>query len=1227
VKILFVILFSLLINSQLFAGKEAFNWFFGENAGITFNTPGLEPVAINNGALISEEGCAAISDANGNVLFYTNGVTVWNKNNFPMQNGKNLMGDTSSTQSAIIIPKPGSTKLYYIITTNDANGSNECRYSVVDISRQVGLGEVISKNRLLFNAATEKLLAIRHANGKDWWLLVHEWQSDVFRAYILDNNGINKFAVFSIAGSSHNGDKKNKAGYLKASKNGTKLALALPEEGMLELFDFNPMTGRVSNPVSLKALVLKDVYGLEFSPSGRKLFVTKQEYPSAIFQYDLSNWTQSGILNTQALIKEEKCYGAFQALQIGPDNKIYVARYNRKFLGRINSPEKIGRFCNYIDSAVYLKEKISKRGLPNIYSNDIVNININAQSKVCIGEVLLLSVNNIFGASYNWTGPDNFNSNKREVSVKAHSILQSGFYKLTVHLSGMTLSDSIFVVVSPSPNLNISVTANQPLCYGDSAKLTAQSDENVKYLWSTGDTTKSIYVKKKGKYSVTVQDISGCSTTKDTTIRFEEIETIIQSLGATEFCRGDSVELIASPIDIGSRFVWSTGATGYSIVVHNTARIILKILSANGCVKYDTVQVNVYDKLNANVVYPSAKSFCKGDTIIAKTNYEGDDFIFLWSNGAASPEIKLTDDFAGWVYVRLKSGCGDTAYFNVHFIEKPNVFISISKSATLCSGKPITLKALTNNTGSGLKYKWSTGDTTDKIKVSKSGRYFVTVTTESGCSNQAHIDINFLPAPIAKIEPTGPIELCYGSVQKLTAEPDNAEYSYLWSTGETTREISVRKSGEYFVVIKNKNNCTDTARISVTFSEKLNVKLKSNLPLKICKGSSVLLSPTKKYARYKWNTGVASEAIIVTTAGKYWLTVWDSNDCEGHSDTLEVQVSEVDILVDDLSKTKFGNVCIGVNKGQTFKIKNNGKENIEIKSMLFHSGKVFQVVTNPTLPAIIPKGGEIDIHLSFIPPRLGQHYDTLNVVVTSPCYFRYEMNIEGRGVIKSYVRVPDTVRPIGVKYCIPVLFYLKCGDTLKRRVHFKTKLSVDVSTFLPDKHLHRFVKKQYVRGNKRIFEIEGWVDALNDIPKEAFSICGTVLLGDFEWSNITLEELQSDNPNFSTIAVGGELEIYGVCEFNISRIKLSSPTVINVYKNRGDNDISIGIETAESGRFEIGIYSLTGIKRFSYRFTKNDDNKSEYMLYPDFSKFESGYYRLMLRTAHSVKSVPLIIYK
>ncbi|MFN5370403.1 MAG: hypothetical protein ACK5B6_02975, partial [Bacteroidia bacterium] len=231
------------------------NWYFGSNAGVTFASGA--PVALTNGALLTTEGSASISDVNGNLLFYTDGVTVWNRNHVAMTNGTGLHGHASSTQSAIIVQKPGSTNLYYIFTADADAGVNGIKYSEVNMSLSAGLGAVTAnKNISLRTPSCEKLTAVRHCNNTDLWIVSHDWNSNSFRTWLVTSAGVNTTPIVSAAGVTATGVSQGSYGQLKANPDGNKLLAAyygLSTGGVnkMEAYDFNNSTGVVSNALTL----------------------------------------------------------------------------------------------------------------------------------------------------------------------------------------------------------------------------------------------------------------------------------------------------------------------------------------------------------------------------------------------------------------------------------------------------------------------------------------------------------------------------------------------------------------------------------------------------------------------------------------------------------------------------------------------------------------------------------------------------------------------------------------------------------------------------------------------------------------------------------------------------------------------------------------------------------------------------------------------------------------
>ena len=293
IVLLLYFLFIWLNPIALYSQKENYIWYFGKYAGLDFNS--TPPNVLTNSAMNQGEGCASIADSSGSILFYTDGVKIWDKSHNLMPNGSGLLGHSSSTQSAIIIKKPGNNSLFYIFTTDAAHHDllNGFNYSIVDLEQNNGFGDVISKNNLLCNPVSEKVTAIVHSNNFDIWIITHEWNSNSFRAYLLTETGLNSienstpgFPVISSTGSYHNGSIWHAIGYMKASSPGNKIGVAI-HNSKFEVFNFDRTTGVISNPISITTPITSKQYGIEFSPDENKLYVSKIELPSYIYQYDL----------------------------------------------------------------------------------------------------------------------------------------------------------------------------------------------------------------------------------------------------------------------------------------------------------------------------------------------------------------------------------------------------------------------------------------------------------------------------------------------------------------------------------------------------------------------------------------------------------------------------------------------------------------------------------------------------------------------------------------------------------------------------------------------------------------------------------------------------------------------------------------------------------------------------------------------------------------------------
>ncbi|MCC7029113.1 MAG: gliding motility-associated C-terminal domain-containing protein [Chitinophagaceae bacterium] len=392
---------------SLFAQNAGNIWYFGQNAGLNFNTNPPSPLA--GGQINTIEGCSSIADpVTGNLLFYSDGITVWDKNHNPMPASlaTPLNGDPSSTQSGVIVPQPGNPSIYYIFTTPAQLGSwtftsAAMCYSIVDMTLNGGNGDLTSVNNVLIDSATEKIAGIGNCNGSEYWIAGHQWGTNNFYVYKLTAAGLSA-PVISSVGAVHqdigSGQKSESIGYMKFSSDGKKLGLVTYVNlNVMELFDFNSLTGTVSNPITEVYPFdpnnnLDGLYGCSFSPDNSKFYVSffSQFASSTIYQYDLNAPNPAAILASKTSVAT--ALTPFGAIQNGPNGKMYISSFGVTTLDVINNPNLSGAACSYT-AATQNIAGTTTFGLPVIIESFLTVaapplFNLPAEDKICIGDTI-----------------------------------------------------------------------------------------------------------------------------------------------------------------------------------------------------------------------------------------------------------------------------------------------------------------------------------------------------------------------------------------------------------------------------------------------------------------------------------------------------------------------------------------------------------------------------------------------------------------------------------------------------------------------------------------------------------------------------------------------------------------------------------------------------------------------------------------------------------------------
>jgi large repetitive protein len=381
--------FSLNVNLQAQNNpdhKRTFHWYFGDKIGLDFSSG--TPVVDTNGQMTVLEGNATISDTNGNLLFYTNGKTVWNRNHVIMMNGTGLgVGLVSSPRDcAVIIPSPSSdNNIYYIFTVDgwENQFQNGLRYHVVDMTQDNGKGAVVLKNIQLFAPCAEQLAATKDSSGCGYWVAIHELHTANFRTYHITSAGIDTVPVISAGGIDYSVPQQyyNLSGGLglKFTPDGNLAGsfvaytwIVTDSSDYMDILKFNKGSGKFSSITSIP--LDSTLCGYGFSPNSQVLYAEAGQWAVKLYQYDLSSLDSTLICNSKTALYTSP-NGIGQDYQIGHDGKVYICCEipGKHFLSVIHNPNSLGTACGVQYNALGLYGRQPEQQFTRFVSNFLIN--------------------------------------------------------------------------------------------------------------------------------------------------------------------------------------------------------------------------------------------------------------------------------------------------------------------------------------------------------------------------------------------------------------------------------------------------------------------------------------------------------------------------------------------------------------------------------------------------------------------------------------------------------------------------------------------------------------------------------------------------------------------------------------------------------------------------------------------------------------------------------------
>lgn len=669
--------FLLLIFSSwcnAFAQGENNHWHFGQGYHIDFNvTP---PAYAPNSNMSSREACATVSDAQGNLLFYTIGCRVWDRNGNEMPNATGLLGNGpfippnnigigSSADGIQVLPNPGNRNQYYIFS-GDANetGTYVIYYHLVDMSLNNGLGDVVPTEKniiVLPQGCTEWTAAARGNCNTFWFIAITDDRK--YNAYKIDENGIDLNPVVSNPALGIYYTRITNAG----------IAYSITNQGLLRSL-FDGATGMFSNYE-----LIPDIWGLAFelSPDQQKIYCGNQ-----LKQWDLSLYPNIAAISASGvtLSPPGPANTSFTSLRLGRDGKIYVLRFAFSTaaatfnIDRIDQPNASGLAAGYTPQIFTMPPNEMFRSLgAHFIALPLIDTVINKKpvdTLMCKdGPVTLKSPH--ANMSYRWSN----GSTTRETAVDADGL----YYVYSYTPDCKVYIDSFKVTYA---NLSLDLGNDTVLCAGATYTLDVSQPGATAYSWNDGSTAPQKTIGATGTYSVTISR-NHCFVS-DTIIVDVKIPAVTIAPNDTFICEQDKLDLQASS-NFESRFNWNTGAEGNRITVDRSG--IYVVTASNICgTQADSVRVEQVN-CDCQPTIPNAFS----------PNGDGKNDVFLPLLQSAcitkSYELVIYNRFGQVVFSSNQNGVGwDGTYLNGRTAELGVYYYILKLQSSYGKRQPVMAK-------------------------------------------------------------------------------------------------------------------------------------------------------------------------------------------------------------------------------------------------------------------------------------------------------------------------------------------------------------------------------------------------------------------------------------------------------------------------------------------------------------------------------------------------------
>ena len=621
-------------------------------------------------------------------------------------------------------------------------------------------------------------------------------------------------------------------------------------------------------------------------PSGNFVFVPKQT-TSAIFYWNVnttfSSFTQVGGLNSPQLI-------AFDTV-----NKTALS-------GSSATPATIYRTGDDPFTAMVLAMTL---GNPtNGSSNGIIALSVvggystktylwsngaTTQNLTGLGPgTYSVSVTDSFGIVATLGGGTLVNTTPAagSATTQNRSSISAGTYAVTVTDSVGTTASASFVVASPASSAppTASLSSTNPTTYGGTngsvALTVSEGTSPFTYAWSNGATTQNLSSVGAGTYSVTVTDSSSQTGTASVTLTSPPGASLSPTNPSTFGGTNGSVNLTVSQGTSPFTYSWSNGATTQNVSSLSVGTFSVTVTDAAS--RTGTASVTLTSPPGASLSLTNPSTFGGTNGSITLTVSQGTSpFTYAWSNGATTQNISSLS--VGTYSVTVTDAVSRTGTASVTLTSPPGASLSPTNPSTF-GGTNGSVNLTVSQGTSPFTYAWSNGATTQNISSVSAGTYSVTVTDAASRTGTASVTLTSPPG--ASLSPTNPSTFggTNGSIT-LTVSQGTSPYTYSWSNGATTQNISSLSVGTFSITVTDAASRTGTASVTLTSPPGVTGTI-THITTNGGSNGAISVSVTQgttPYA-YAWTgSSVTTAARTSLSVGTYVVTVTDALSRTGSS--------------------------------------------------------------------------------------------------------------------------------------------------------------------------------------------------------------------------------------------------------------------------------------------------------------------------------------------------------